>query len=74
MLLKDKVAIVTGAASGIGLAVAKRLVAEGARVVLADLDLSKAQAQAQTLGEGAAGVACDVSKPEDAESACRWGW
>ena len=36
--LKDKVAIVTGAARGIGLAIAKRFVDEGAKVVLADID------------------------------------
>ena len=42
MRFTDKVAIVTGAASGIGLAVAKRFGSEGARVVIADLDQTKA--------------------------------
>ena len=37
MNLKDKVCIITGAASGIGLGIAKRYVADGARVVIADL-------------------------------------
>ena len=46
MRFTDKVAIVTGAASGIGLATAKRLGSEGARVVIADLDKTKADAAA----------------------------
>jgi len=70
MLLKDKVAVVTGAASGIGLAIAQRFAAEGARVALADLDEAKAKAAAQTLGEGALGVGCDVSRPQDVQAAC----
>ena len=43
MRFTDKVAIVTGAASGIGLATAKRLGSEGARVVIADLDADKSR-------------------------------
>ena len=70
MLLKDKVAVVTGAASGIGLAIAQRFAAEGARVALADLDEAKAKAAAQTLGAGAVGVGCDVSRPKDVQAAC----
>ena len=64
---ENKVAIVTGAASGIGLATAKRLAAEGAKVVVADLDGDKAKAVAE--GFGGLGVACDVSK-EDQVRAC----
>ena len=49
MEIKDKVAIVTGAASGIGTAIAQRFVADGARaVVFADLDLARAEAAAPT--------------------------
>jgi 3-oxoacyl-[acyl-carrier protein] reductase len=44
MRLKDKVAIITGAASGIGLATARVFAAEGARVVLADLDAGRTEA------------------------------
>ena len=62
-----KVAIVTGAAEGIGLATAKLLAAEGAKVVIADLQEEKAKAAAQ--GISGLGVACDVSK-EDQVKAC----
>ncbi len=47
-----RVALVTGAASGIGKAIATRLAAEGACVVIADLDLEKAQAAASEIGAG----------------------
>jgi glucose 1-dehydrogenase len=50
MRLKDKVAIVTGAARGIGLAIARRYVAEGARVTIADIDAAAGEAAARALG------------------------
>ena len=62
MMLKDRVAIVTGAAQGIGAAVAAAYVREGARVVIADLDPAAAQAEAAKLGEAALGVACNVAE------------
>ena len=49
MNLKDKVCIITGAASGIGLGIAKRYVADGAKVVIADLKLDAAQKTADDL-------------------------
>ncbi len=49
MKLKDKIAIVTGAASGIGKEIAARFVAEGARVAIADLNLAAAEAAAKEL-------------------------
>jgi NAD(P)-dependent dehydrogenase (short-subunit alcohol dehydrogenase family) len=58
-ILENKVAIVTGAAKGIGLAIAKKLSEAGARVVLADIDGGAAQEAAATL-TNAEGVACDV--------------
>ena len=64
MELEDKVAIVTGAASGIGKAIAKRFARAGARVVVADLDVNAASAAARELEGGAArsmGVAMDVT-------------
>lgn len=60
---QGRVAFVTGAASGIGKAIATRLAAEGACVVVADLDLEKAQAAAAELGNAdvAIGIAANVA-------------
>ncbi|MBN9629653.1 MAG: bifunctional aldolase/short-chain dehydrogenase, partial [Actinobacteria bacterium] len=62
-----RIALVTGAASGIGKAIATRLAAEGACVVIADLDLQKAQAAAAELGstDVAIGVAANVTSEKD---------
>lgn len=69
-LLENRTAVITGGAQGIGLAVAERFVAEGARVVLADLDGAAAEAAAKELGSDVAtGVACDVVSAEDVERA-----
>ncbi|CUR60683.1 Rhamnulose-1-phosphate aldolase/alcohol dehydrogenase [metagenome] len=61
--LATRIALVTGAAGGIGKAIAKRLAAAGACVVIADLSLEKAQAAAAEIGNSdvAIGVAADVS-------------
>jgi len=61
--LATRIALVTGAASGIGKAIAQRLASEGACVVVADLDLEKAQAAAADIGgtDVAVGVQVDVS-------------
>ncbi|MFF9565179.1 bifunctional aldolase/short-chain dehydrogenase [Leifsonia sp. NPDC014704] len=66
-----RIALVTGAASGIGKAIATRLAAEGACVVIADLDLSKAQAAAAELGgtDVAIGVAANVTSESDIQAA-----
>ncbi|MFE3998621.1 3-oxoacyl-ACP reductase FabG [Nocardioides sp. YIM B13467] len=67
-LLENRTAVITGGAQGIGLAVAERFVAEGARVVLADLDGAAAEAAAKELGpDVATGVACDVVSADDVE-------
>lgn len=67
MLLEDKVAIVTGAAQGIGHAVARRLLEEGARVVIADINEEAGEEAAETLS--VAGevrfVECDVGERLD---------
>ncbi|NQW01427.1 MAG: SDR family oxidoreductase [Rhodospirillales bacterium] len=63
MNLKDKVTIVTGAAQGIGFACAERFAADGARVLLADIQQDKGEAAAQVLrdaGGEAHFMACDV--------------
>jgi glucose 1-dehydrogenase len=67
MRLKDKVAIVTGAAHGIGLAIARRYVAEGARVTIADIDAAAGEAEARALRQ-ARFVATDVGDAGNAEN------
>jgi 3-oxoacyl-[acyl-carrier protein] reductase len=67
--LQGKVALVTGAAAGFGEAIARLFVAEGAKVLLADLDGAKAQALALALGQVARAVACDVSRQADVQAA-----
>jgi 3-oxoacyl-[acyl-carrier protein] reductase len=62
--LDQHVAIVTGAASGIGRAVASRLVAAGAQVVIADRDAAGAHRLATSLGDRARAVATDVSEED----------
>ncbi|SBN64319.1 rhamnulose-1-phosphate aldolase/alcohol dehydrogenase [Curtobacterium sp. 9128] len=65
--LATRIALVTGAASGIGKAIAKRLASEGAAVVIADLDETKAQEAAAEIGDTdrAIGVAANVTSAED---------
>lgn len=63
----DRVVIVTGGASGIGLATAKQFSSEGANVVVADLKLDRVEAAASQL-EGALPVSCDVSSEENVVS------
>ncbi|MFN0183723.1 MAG: glucose 1-dehydrogenase [Aquabacterium sp.] len=65
MRLAHKTAIVTGAASGFGLGIATKFVAEGARVIVADRDAEGAARAAATLGAAARAVACDVTRAED---------
>ena len=68
---QGRVAFVTGAASGIGKAIATRLAAEGACVIVADLDLEKAQAAAAELGstDVAIGVAANVAEADAIQAA-----
>ncbi len=65
MRLKDKVAIVTGAASGMGAATARIFAREGAFVILTDLDAEGGQAMAREIGNRAMFVRHDVSKEAD---------
>jgi 3-hydroxybutyrate dehydrogenase len=70
MRLKDKVAIVTGAASGIGKEIAKAFAREGARVAIADLNQKAADATATELGGAskALGVAMDVTNEQQVDA------
>src|SRR3989441_5235232 len=77
MKLHGRAALVTGAARGIGLAIASRFVAEGARVALVDIDAS-VEGAAKRLGEWALGLVADVTATADVERAVttvhqRWG-
>jgi len=68
MLLKDKIAVITGAAQGLGLACAASFVAEGAKVILADVQDDAGQKAAAALREDGADAQylhCDVSKKSD---------
>jgi len=69
MDVKDQAAIVTGGASGLGLATARRLVAAGARVVICDLPTSQGEAVAKELGSGTRFAAADVADPAGMEAA-----
>ncbi len=71
---KGKVAVITGAASGIGRGIAERCISEGMKVVLADIDeanLTKAETELKTLGGTVLGVRTDVSKLRDVELLAR---
>jgi 3-oxoacyl-[acyl-carrier protein] reductase len=69
--LKDKVAIVTGAAQGIGAAVAREFAREGARVAVVDLAAERAEevaAQLRTQGHDAIGIGCNVAKRAEVDA------
>ncbi|MGI9382709.1 MAG: glucose 1-dehydrogenase [Methyloligellaceae bacterium] len=68
MKLKDKVSVVTGAASGFGRAIAEHFVREGARVVVADLNGEGAEAVSKDIGENAIAIRADVGVRADAEA------
>jgi NAD(P)-dependent dehydrogenase (short-subunit alcohol dehydrogenase family) len=69
---RDRVVVITGGASGIGRALGERFAAEGARVVLADVERDRLQTTAAELGKNAAGevtgIAADVTDPASVEA------
>jgi len=66
MEIKDKVVIITGASSGIGLATAKHLASQGAKIVLASREPEKLRALEKEIA-GSLAVPTDVTKPGDAK-------
>ena len=61
---ETRIALVTGAAQGIGFACAQALVEEGYRVAVADIDAAGIEAAARKLGDGARAYVCDMGDPE----------
>ena len=72
MMLKDKVAIVTGARQGIGLGIALALAKEGCNIIVSDIDQGDCNSVAEKIskeeGVKALGVKCDVSKKEEVDA------
>ena len=68
MKLKDKIAIVTGSAAGIGKAIAKEFADEGAKVVVADINFDRATETVKEIGKGAIAVKVDVTKWDEVEA------
>ena len=79
--LKDRVAVITGSAQGIGYAIAEVFAAEGAKVVVVDVNAELATKSASAIAAGkdtAIGFACDVAKYEQVETVVKavvekWG-
>ena len=71
--LEGKVAIITGAAGGIGAAAARRLAEEGALLLLTDADADGARRLAEELGDSASARAHDVTSEADWQAVASWG-
>jgi 3-oxoacyl-[acyl-carrier protein] reductase len=69
-LLTGQTAVITGGAQGLGFAIAQRFIAEGARVVLGDVNLEATEVAAKQLGgaDRAAAVRCDVTSADDVDA------
>jgi glucose 1-dehydrogenase len=66
--LKDKVSLVTGAARGLGFAIAKRFIDDGAKVVLSDIDEKAGVDAAKSLGANAHFITCDVGDAKEVDA------
>ncbi len=67
---QQKLALVTGAAGALGLAISTALIGDGYRVVMVDLDRDKLEHQAQRLGAAALPLKLDLARPGDISAAC----
>ena len=67
-MVQDKVVLITGSAQGIGFELAKVFYANGAKLVLADINKEKVMEAALSLGENAIGLKCDVTKEEEIQN------
>jgi 3-oxoacyl-[acyl-carrier protein] reductase len=67
--LAGRIAFVTGAARGIGLAIAEALARRGASTVLIDIDITKLASATQSIGERALAIKADVSRPDEVQRA-----
>ena len=74
MDLKDKIAVITGGASGIGLGLGQALASRGAKVVLADVDADKAKSGAKDLNNGSIGAEVDVRDTKSLEKLAELAW
>ena len=71
MRLQEKVAIVTGAGSGIGRCIAETFAREGARVAVLDLNAEAAKEAAGAIGKAAVAIRCDVTRKADIDAAIK---
>lgn len=71
MRLKDKTAIVTGGASGFGAGIVRKFLAEGARVMIADINGEAAETLARELGDGIVAQTVDVASKDSVEAMCQ---
>jgi NAD(P)-dependent dehydrogenase (short-subunit alcohol dehydrogenase family) len=74
----ERTALVTGAARGIGLAIARRLAGDGLRIGLLDLDRDRVEGAAREVGHGAMALVADVTRSGEVDAAVgaiveRWG-
>lgn len=69
--LAEKVAVITGGASGVGLGIAQEFVANGARVVITDLDQEALDEAVAVIGPNCSGIVADVTRLADMEAAYR---
>ena len=71
MRLVNKVALITGAASGFGKGMAERFIKEGAKVSIVDINIDAANSLSKELGKNSIAIDCDVTKSEEIDKAIK---